>query len=163
MRKLWLTVAMLIVCAGATYGQGKTLATFVDLSGDANSKTVSEILAAKIGSTLRYGLTSNVLSATLTISMICLNIEGRGYACSVTADYYPDASPTEFIPLPNILVVGSAEKVADGIFEDFVMDTSDDKLTEAKQLLDKRTFKVWQDGYVAGVAAEMKDCDKAHK
>lgn len=139
MRKIWL--AALIFATFCLSAKAQSIPVMSGGGGDAQD--VSDQVNAKIGSSARYTLLAAPSGrAGLTMDIDCIAVtnqggESIGYACKSSIFYFPfDGDPLN-TTLGGDLVVGDASYCAEGIFDDFVERTQDDKLAAAKTDLNK--------------------------
>lgn len=141
-----LLCAAVLMCASPVFSQ-QAIKVNVYPSGD-HSNEVADLLRAKIGSTLRYGL-SDLETSDLTVEVICVPA-GPGVACTAPTIYYSEKSYGIARPLKTTIAVGPPDWVAQGLFNAFVADTSDEKLQMAEKVLIETTQAVYSAGYKQG-------------
>jgi hypothetical protein len=159
--RLCLTVLLCCLVAPTVRAQAKVIHVFVESNPDKPSQDIAILLRGKIGSTLRYALT-DFKKAEITISLVCVDLKA-GVACAFPTKYYPEEEGLLHEDMPSGLITGDKEWVAQNIFDEFVAESSDDKLKKLTDLISYASSKVWTDGFGAGIESEKAQCEKASK
>jgi hypothetical protein len=141
-RRLFLcaAAAALLTLSATAFGQGKTVKVYVLPGENQASKDVASTVSGKIGSTLRYALTTDLVSAEITVEILCLTSTERGVAYGIFGVYYPVGYKHLSRTLITDIVTGSNEFVAQALFNDFVRESSDEELSEAEDSLKSKTL-----------------------
>jgi hypothetical protein len=147
-RRFVLYLVCLLPTASA-FAQGPVLKVSVVASSD-KSKEVAEIIRAKIGSTLRYSL-SETGTANFFVNIICVP-SGSNVACAAPTTYYSSKAYELARPLQASIAVGDSEWVARSLFDEFVIDTSAEKLDAIDRDMLAVTNNIKSDGFKVGYA-----------
>jgi hypothetical protein len=149
-RRFAVCAAALLVLSATAFGQRKTVKVYVLPGENQASKDVASTVSGKIGSTLRYALTTDLVSAEITVEILCLTPTERGVACGIFGVYYPVGYKHLSRTLITDIVTGSNEFVAQALFNDFVRESSDEELNKAEDSLKSKTLEYWMEGHMAG-------------
>jgi hypothetical protein len=152
-----LAIFVFLVTLTSTSAQNKPVKVAI-LSADGEpSQTIARMVGAKIGSTLRYSVTG-IVEAKLELNIVCIKLAADNYACTSPTMYYPNEVVIVGQHLTFTIVQGPKDYVTEQIFDDFVAETSDEKLAEHATSLAYQILKEWKEGYDAGVEAEKAKC-----
>jgi hypothetical protein len=147
-----------VFAATSVNAQGKVVKVAVDGGSDKPSQEMAELVRGKVGSTLRYALTE-IKTANIAIDIVCIDVPAlNGIACTAPTQYYPDLKNSLYRSLPDSIWTGSRAYVAQSIFDTFVEQTTDEKLSVLAQSLEDGTAKAWMNGYNLGEYAGKKEC-----
>ena len=133
MKKIILMAAILV--AYPVFAQNHPVHVMVTPANNAPvSHEISDRLAGRIGASSRYALTS-AASAEIMLSVECApnSVGDRqiGVTCGSSIAYWPVEGVLLSTELAGMIAVGAESAVAESLFDDFVQDTSDEKLAEA--------------------------------
>jgi hypothetical protein len=155
--RLFLTTVFFLIAATIVESQARVIHISIANNSDETSKEVSDRLSGKLGSTLRYALTSPE-TADLLVDIVCVKLNSGSLACTHPTRYYPDPQNTLSETLPAAVIIGDSEWVAQSIFDNLVRDTSDEKLKALAERLTSGTSKYWLLGYDVGLDAGKNSC-----
>jgi hypothetical protein len=135
-------------------GQSKpTLAVNV-LSETEDSKRIAQAVSARIGSTTRYAIGGT--GERLSVDIMCFTMEGivispatqgmDGYVCFHQVFYYPaQLAPFDSVLGTQKLISGKFAQVVEEIFDQFVSETSDERLRLARDVITQNVLSFCQD------------------
>lgn len=153
MRKLWLTVMLLTVCAGSAKAQYSTVSVWV-VAENPQTELVADALKGKIGSTERYALQEK--SPNILVDITCL--QANVLVCDTELEYYAPLGFGISENLTGFMLMGSVEYITQQMFNDFVESTTNEKLAKHDKSIRENT-KFFQDmGYERGLAEGKKLC-----
>jgi hypothetical protein len=148
---------MLLSVVAAAQG---TVKVIVSPEDNKPSKDVADILQGKIGSTLRYALTTDVKEALILVDVLCVDVTINQFACTAPTLYYPAKFNGLSGRLLTSLAIGSSAYVADVLFNSFVGASSDEKLKAIDQTITAETLSMWFEAYKEGYEAGQKAAQK---
>ena len=123
------TLQAILMLAVAGVAKAQVHKVWVDDNGEQN-KDVANALRAKIGGTTRYSLASEAYQTEIDVIVVC--VVNRGYACSYAFTFWsPKTSPMQLKGQTGLATGATAQETAELIFETFVTETTDDKITAA--------------------------------
>jgi hypothetical protein len=122
-----MTVAVGILLTGSAV-RCQTHSVYVD-EEQGKTKAVADALKAKIGGTTRYVLATETYGTESDIRLMCM--EDNGYFCSYTISLWSSKTSPVQLEDTSGIVKGTAESIAETIFEVFVRESSDDKIADA--------------------------------
>jgi hypothetical protein len=139
-KNLLFVVAILV--AGPVFAQSQPIRVMVTAGANQESRDVADRLSGRLGISSRYALVSTGATQVL-LAVSCLrnvSIDGRklGVTCYFDLSYWPVDGVALFTALPGTIAEGDELYVTEGLFDDFVKETSDEKLAKAAN-----TFKTF--------------------
>jgi hypothetical protein len=157
--KIRLAVAILALASSSTaMAQSKPIKVKVLPVADAESQEVADRLSGQIGSSSRYALVTEKDSETVLLGLNCLpntmlNGQQIGVTCDSEITYWPVSTVPLSVPLTGYLAAASNESdVAQRLFDDFVEETSDEKLNQKAAVFKKELNSIIA-AYPKGVAS----------
>jgi hypothetical protein len=153
--RVTLCAAGFLILTATVFAQGPVVKVNVSRSGESSAE-VADDLRAKIGSTLRYGLTEQSANADVVIEVICVG-SGQSVACAAPTAYYTKGYGIAR-PLRTSVALGDHAWIATKLFESFVEQTSAEQLADADKTVTKITNNIWIEGYTAGSDAQKAAC-----
>jgi hypothetical protein len=148
---------MLLSAVAAAQG---TVKVIVSPQDNKSSKDVADILQGKIGSTLRYALTTDVKEAVILMDVLCVDVTINQFACTAPTSYYPAELHGLYGRVLTGIAIGSATYVAESLFNSFVQGSSDEKLKAIDQFITAGTSSMWWEGFNEGYKAGKKAAQK---
>jgi len=118
-----------------TRAESQVHSVYVYVTND-QERNVSNAIKARIGGGSRYNLTNDINKAELVLDVICLQPKStKGFVCSYKLELYSSQTTPIGSPLGKASLTAGpdATSVAEYLFEDFVDDTSEDKLKAVVQ------------------------------
>jgi hypothetical protein len=152
-RRFVLCTAALLTLSATAFGQ-KTIKVYVTGETDENSKEVAHLVRGKIGSTLRYSLSDSLEDADLGMQILCVPVGAALIACSAPTLYFSTKNHNLTYPLLGIILFGDRPYTAEHLFDNFVEDTSPDKLQKMDEFLAGKVREIYMRGYADGVLVE---------
>lgn len=134
-------------------GQGKPALAVNVFSETEDSKRIAQSISARIGSTTRYTVST---SGPLWLDIMCFTMESiaispatqgmDGYVCFYQVFYYP----VELAPFDSVLgtqkaITGKFAVVVEDIFDEFVSETSDERLKLARDGITQKVLLFCKD------------------
>jgi hypothetical protein len=129
-----LIAALVLFLASVAQAQSKAVKVLV-VASNPESKEVSDRLAGLIGSSSRYALVSNaVADVDVIVGVSCLSSEVAGQKVGVVCHSDMSYLLIQDVPfdtrLTDTIATGNESYVAQSLFDNFVQETSDEKLSE---------------------------------
>jgi hypothetical protein len=164
LRKLLLFATTFLTFTMGVFAQTPLLKVSVSAGDSEGAKEVAELLRAKIGSTLRYGL-SEATTADILIEVLCVPFKPQGsdavshtVACTEPTTYFAPKAYGLARTLQTTIAIGDRSSVAEGLFDTFVVDTSAEKLELAEKDITIITDDIRAAGYSFGLSAGRDIC-----
>jgi hypothetical protein len=157
-RRFVLCAAASLILSATAFGQGKVMSVYVSAEDNQVSKDVADMFRGKVGSTLRYSLVNDLVSARITVDILCVSAT-HGTACTSIVTYYPVASKGLSAMLTPQIALGPNDYVTQSLFDSFVTSSSDEQLLQAERILKVSTDSFWATGHAAGFADAHESCN----
>jgi hypothetical protein len=103
-------------------------------------RDVEQALKARIGASSRYAVTDSDADAEMLADIMCMSVpQARGYICSLQITAWLAETAPLFIEFGSFQTAGpTASDVAEAMFQDFVTNTSSEKIQTAVSKLQVR-------------------------
>jgi hypothetical protein len=165
MRTLSVAILLALFVPNAHPQSNPTLTVHV-FSENEESKRITQAVSARIGSTTRY--TIAYLFAQLSVDIMCFTMEKivvspatqgmDGYVCFYSIQY----QPTQLQPFHSVLgldtlFAGKFAEVVEEIFDNFVSETSDERLKKAREEITNNVESFCRDAQHKSICGQRKE------